>query len=417
MKHITIAIIAISLLATPWILQNSPEFVAHIDNAYQYVEENLATVFLVHKPVTINDLQNRYNAPPKNQIKVLIVPGHEPNYGGTEYRDLKEREFNTTLANYLSGFLKSNGRYEVVITRNNNEWSPIFSDYFKNNWDEIVTFFKISKEETLSFVNVKKTNSLVTKSLHNKAPVNVAYRLYGINKWGNDNSVDIAVHIHFNDYPRKDTSKPGKYSGFAIYVPQNTYLNSTTTRAVANSVYKRLSKYNPISNFPPEDSGVVESLDLIAIGAYNTSDVASMLIEYGYIYEPQFTSKDVRESTLKDLAFQTYLGIQDFFGSGNDFTLAYDTLLLPYSWDKTFGSKSTNTDAILALQSALIEDGSFPPPGKDINDCPRDGVLGLCTQTAVSTFQTRYGIKNEKGIIGEKTKSLLNTKYSIGSGN
>jgi len=29
----------------------------------------------------------------------------------------------------------------------------------------------------------------------------IALRLYGFNKWADENKVDAMVHIHFNDYP------------------------------------------------------------------------------------------------------------------------------------------------------------------------------------------------------------------------
>jgi hypothetical protein len=164
------------------------------------------------------------------------------------------------------------------------------------------------------------------------ARTDVALRLYGINKWENENNVDIAIHVHINDNPRRNPTGPGIYSGFTMYVPEKEYTNSPTTKAVAETIFKRLAKYNPVSDLPIEDNGIVEEGDLIAIGAHNTANAASMLIEYGYIYEPQFQDKTVRLETLKDMAFQTYLGLQDFFGSGNDVSFAYDTLMLPHAW-------------------------------------------------------------------------------------
>src|SRR6185436_8364106 len=121
--------------------------------------------------------------------------------------------------------------------------------------------------------------------IHNSAPPNVALRLFGINKWVNENKVDLAIHVHFNDYPRRNRSIAGEYSGFSIYVPEKQYVNSTTTLAIADSVFNRLDKYNPVSDFPKEDDGIVEEQELIAIGANDTLSAPSMLIEYGYIYE------------------------------------------------------------------------------------------------------------------------------------
>lgn len=412
MKYISVTFLSVVLITTPFILENFPKGVAYIDSVYEYVGENFAAAFL-HKTVTIADLQNRYNtASSDRKVRILIVPGHEPNFGGTAFDGLNERDINVDLSNYLKDFLINNGHYEVIVTRDKKDWNPVFSNYFKNNWDSIIEFFNNRKEDTLHAITTGSVPKPNVKIYHNPAPQNVAYRLYGINKWGNENAVDIAIHVHFNDYPRSNTSIPGKYSGFSIYVPEKNYANSTTTRVIAEAVFKRLSKYNPVSNLPSEDSGVIDEPHLIAIGAYNTSDAASMLIEYGYIYEPQIFDEKVRESTLKDLAFQTYLGLQDFFGSGNDVSFAYDTLMLPHSWSGSFDKKSANHNDVLALQSALIVDGLYPPEGKKKNDCPRTGRFGPCTQESLTAFQKRYKITGEEGVVGEKTKKVLNERYS-----
>lgn len=415
MKYISIAFIVTVLLVTPWLMQNSPRTLEYLDSAYGFIGRNFAAVIL-HDPVTVADLHTRYNnVTPEKKIRILIVPGHEPDFGGTEYRGLKERELNMQLAKELRDFLVKNGHYEVIMTRDDKKWDPIFSIYFQSNWSDIISFFKSNKEDTLHFVSSGTPVKTSAKVYHNAAPQNVAYRLYGINKWGNENDIDIAIHVHFNDYPRRNVSEAGTYSGFAIYVPERMYANSTTTRAIADTVFKRLAKYNPVSNLPNENSGVIEEPDLIAIGAYNTADAASMLIEYGYIYEPQIFDEKVRDTTLKDLAFQTYLGLQDFFGSGNDVSFAYDTLVLPHAWKNTMTSSQSNPDDVLALQTAMLIDGVYPGAGKTKNDCPRTGRLGPCTLSALNTFQKKYGIKGEEGMVGEKTKKVLNTKYSVQS--
>lgn len=163
---------------------------------------------------------------------------------------------------------------------------------------------------------------------------------------------------------------------------------------------------------PKETDGIIEEQELIAIGSYNTLDAPSMLIEYGYIYEPQFADKNVRDSTFRDLAFQTYLGIQDFFGSGNDVSLTYDTLMLPYKWENNINRNTLDKNPVLALQSALIIEGLYPPREKNKNDCPRTGKFGPCTIEALSTFQKKYGISGENEMVGEQTKKILNEKYS-----
>ena len=412
-KHLIIAILVTILLGVPWLINTYPQSMTFIDKVFYYAENNFATVFL-RESITVTELHEKYNEVPqgKSKVRILIMPGHEPNYGGAEYDDLKERDMNVELAGYLNGFFKNNSHYETVVAREGNSWNPDLQNYFDSHWDDIANFFKDNKNEMIRLVNKGTVSKITNGVVHNSAPQNIALRLYGINKWSNENKIDIAIHIHFNDYPRRDSSVPGKYSGLAIYVPERQYSNSTTTRAIADAVFKRLTKYNAISNLPKEDKGVVEEQDLIAIGSYNTSDAPSMLIEYGYIYEPQFTDQKVRESTLKDLAFQTYLGIQDFFGSGNDVSLAYDTLMLPHTWQEDLNKDTKDKGDVLALQTALLLEGVYPGVGKTKNDCPRTGKFGPCTAEAVNNFQKKYKITNEKELVGEQTKKILNNLYS-----
>lgn len=430
MKNILITIFVTCIIFTFWATYQYPKAFLYIDTAFEYVGDGLASIgggfaevgnnlaaALLHDPVTVNELHTKYASSLENKkekkVRVLIVPGHEPNYGGTNFGALFERDMNVELAKNLVEFLKNNGHYDVMIARDENNWNPALLDYFKTRWESIITFYKDNKQEMVHSVATGKITQPIATVRHNKAPIDVALRLYGINKWETENDVDIAIHIHFNDYPRGDTSVPGKYSGFAMYVPQHQYANSTTTKAVAESIFKRLSKYNAVSNLSQEDDGIIEEPDLIAIGAYNTTNSVSMLIEYGYIYEPQFTNSAVRSTSLKDLAFQTYLGVQDFFGGGNDVSLAYDTLMLPHSWKNELSSTKGTSDEVLALQSALLLDGVYPGSGKTKNDCPRTGKIGPCTLDAIGAFQKKYGIKGEENIVGEKTREKLNSKYSV----
>ncbi len=417
-KHILIALSVTSVFFTVWFAGMYPKAFEYIDLVYTSLEENISSVknniaaVLLHQPVTVAELQTKYSTP-ERKVRVLIVPGHEPNFGGTEFGNLKEREMNVELAKYLGEFLKNNDHYDVMLARDNADWSPTFTKYFKDNWESIVAFLRDNRNETLHLIEVGKVIKATDKIYHNKARSDVALRLYGINKWENENAIDIAIHIHFNDYPRKNVSSSGKYSGFTIYIPERQYANNPTTKAVADKVFLRLAKYNGVSNLPIEDDGVVEEQDLIAIGAYNTTNSASMLIEYGYIYEPQFASEDVRHRTLKDLAFQTYLGLQDFFGSGNDVSFAYDTLMLPHEWRSEMTKSNNTTEDVLALQSALLVDGVYPGEGNTKNDCPRTGRIGPCTLGAIESFQKKYDIRGERGKVGEQTRKILNDRYSV----
>ena len=412
-KYILISFISLMVFGVPWLVNNYPKSANFIDGLFTYVNESYALVFM-RNSITVNQLQDKYDSVKnaKQKIRILIAPGHEPGYGGAEYSNLKERELNVEVSKYLKDFFTRDNHYEVIITRNNNSWDSEIQKYFTDNWNEIISFTKKNKEDMIHLVNTGSIVKVVDGVKHNAAAANVALRLFGINKWVNENKIDIAIHIHFNDYPRRNASIQGDYSGFSIYVPEKQYSNSTTTKIIADAVMKRLSKYNAISNMPKENSGVTEDQDLIAIGTFNTLDAPSMLIEYGYIYETQFADVKSREMILKDLAFQTYLGVQDFFDAPDNPAIAYDTVMLPHLWKDSFDIKNFDRGDVLSLQTALTVEGFYPGEGKTKNDCPITGKFGPCTIQALSNFQKKYGINDEKGMVGNKTINILNTTYS-----
>jgi len=404
----------------PWFSVSFPNATATILEAVRTTGENIAAVILVRKPVTVEQLKSNYNMAAlegNKKVRILIVPGHEPDFGGTEYGLLKERDLNVEVAENLKNYLSQNLRYEVRMTRTKNSWIPEIAEYFKLNWTEIIEWQKANKDALKELVKIGGYTPVVQLVYHNTVNPSVGTRLHGINKWANENEMDVVVHIHFNDYPRKNTSTSGNYTGFAIYVPEGQYFNSTSTKAVANTVFKRLAKYNPVSDLRGERSGIVEEPDLIAIGSYNSVDAASMLIEYAYIYEPQLNDSRIRETYLKDIAYETYLGLQDFFdpvtlpiGMNN-----LGTMVLPYKWQNQLIGKNDLPQDVFALQTAMILDGVYPPAGLSPNECPRTGKFGACTRAALKAFQQKYDIKDEKDIVGLNTISTLNRVYSNGA--
>jgi hypothetical protein len=136
-----------------------------------------------------------------------------------------------------------------------------------------------------------------------------------------------------------------------------------------------------------------------------------MLIEYGYLYEPQFMNANLRGPVLKDLALQTYLGLEDFFNSKSKNLEQKDTVILPYTWTGALAENNMVTMDAYALQTALMVEGLYPPQGKTKNDCPRTGRIGSCTLTAIKSFQNKYNITGENGA-GQKTIEKLNQLYS-----
>lgn len=420
MRHIVIAFLLVMVLAVPWLMLH-PEQARVVYSVIGSAENYIATAILNHSPKSVVDIKAKYlsfkskDKSKNNKVRILLVPGHEPGYGGAEYANLFEREMVVDLANQLQKFIGSNDRYEVFVTRNKNSWTPTFQNYFDTNWEDIKTWIKGHREETARLSRLGEYHPVVQPVMHNAAPANIAYRLYGISKWSNENDMDIIIHIHFNDHPGHSMNTPGLYNGFAIYVPENQFSNSSSTQTLASSIFNRLRKFNAVSNFPGEKGGIVQTQDLIAVGAYNSVDAASMLIEYGYIYEPQFNNLELYDLTMKDLAFQTYLGLQDFFDDLTPIntTGAFGTLVMPYVWTSPIADAKANSKDVFSLQTAMVMDGVYPPANRTLNDCPRTGNYGNCTKTAVELFQKKRGITGEYGMVGNKTMNELNRLFSI----
>ncbi len=422
MRHIFLSIFAIVLLAIPWLMMH-PKEASVVYSIIGSAERQVAAVILNHTPKSVIEIKTKYLASNRGilknkvtkKVRILLVPGHEPSYGGAEYSSLFERDMVVDLSEDLRDFVGSNSRYEVFVARDKKEWSPVFADYFKTNWDQIIAWTKGHQQEVERLERVGEFHPAVAPVAHNKAPKDVAYRLYGISKWSNENDIDIIVHIHFNDHPGHSKNSPGKYAGFAIYIPEGEYYNSSTTKTLAEAVYGRMKKYNPVSDFSGEKAGIIETQDLIAVGAYNSLNAPSMLIEYGYIYEPQFNDPALYDISIRDLAFQTYLGLQDFFDDSHPSNIAGygDTLLTPYTWSSPILDNKYNSRDVYSLQTALVIDGVYPPQEKTLRDCPRTGSFGKCTKTAVELFQKKRGVVGEYGMVGEKTLLELNKSYSV----
>lgn len=349
------------------------------------------------------------------KLKVLIVPGHDRSSPGTSFGSITEEELTAEVGEELYNLLKQDPRLDVSISRTKDGYTPVFASYFENNQKVIADFVNTQKQTMNALIGQGKVQTVVNV-YHNDAPNDVAMRLYGINKWSNENGVDIAIHIHFNDYPGRPRKGEGKYSGFSIYVPERQFSNAKGSKPLAEAVQKRLSKLYAQSNLPKEYGGVIEDQELIAVGAFNTLDGAAMLIEYGYIYESQFIEPETRSLVMSDLALQTYMGVMDFLGNpAAALSIAgpHETKLLPHTWQSDLAKGAEADRDVLSLQAALAFENVYPPAGKTKNDCGLSGYFGPCTQQAVQAFQEKYGIEPALGVVGEMTKAKLNELYSI----
>lgn len=357
--------------------------------------------------VTGAELKARYNTGQK--VKILIVPGHDDQFWGTEFGDTREADVNVAIAQHLASLLASDPNLDVTLTRTQQGYTQLFKDYFATNRKAIEDFIHTQKQDTIAKLESGEITE-IDGVPHNDAHPEVAIRLYGINKWANENNVDIVLHIHINDNPDRAWTKPGKYMGFTVYIPEKQFKNAAISREIGQSLFGELSKIMNKSTYAPEMAGLVEDQELIAIGSYNTRDGTSILIEYGYIYEPQWTDVAIRELVATDMAYRTYMGLEKFFNPNKIFTNRFNTSLLPHVWKGEVKYGAKNNEDILALQAALRSQNLYPGGSKTFLDCPMTGNFGPCTKAALQSFQRKYGIP-ATGVLGPLTRGKLNALF------
>jgi len=371
----------------------------------------LSSVFFTESTST-EYLKGLYNSSNK-KIRILVVPGHDSKIEGATFKGIRESEMDALIGEQLTRFLRDNQKYEVIMTRNSEVYNETITNFISANKPRIKDFINSKKKLMDSFVGVGAVNT-VSGVYHNAVSNDRLYQLYGFNLWANDNKIDLVVNVHLNDYPRKSTRYPGEYDGLSVYVPEKQFSNAKASRAIAQDILDKLTRFYPKSNMPKEKAGVVEDQTLISLGAFNTLNGAAVLVEYGYIYEPQFTNAETRAGVIKDLAYQTYLGITNFFDPQKALAVEKTngkSALLPYSWNKslTFGMDGLD---IFSLQAALVIEGFYPPSSLTQNDCPMTGKFKDCTSLAIKSFQQKYGI-SQTGSVGPQTLLKINELYSV----
>ncbi|MEK7588665.1 MAG: N-acetylmuramoyl-L-alanine amidase [Patescibacteria group bacterium] len=276
-----------------------------------------ATIFLIFSvffvlPISI-EAKTASIKPEVKKIKILIVPGHDDEVWGAQYGNFKEADMNLRVALELQKNLKKDKRFEVFITRSNGDYNKTFSDYLSKK-DEINLFKETLKKQTA--IKVEEGDFVKKEGVpHVAVNQDTSIKLYGINKWANENDIDAVIHIHFNDYPRKNKWTIGKYKGFVVYVPEIQLLNAKESIRLGEKIFSELKKKYSLSTFPEEKGGLVLDQKLIALGANGSLDqeTKSVLVEYGYIYEKKFRNTKTRRQAYVDMATLTASGIKSYF--------------------------------------------------------------------------------------------------------
>ncbi len=364
--------------------------------------------------VSADDLTSRYAEAVVggDKVRILIMPGHEPDFGGAEFKGFYEREFAVDIANRLATELRTDPNFEIFVARGNQGWNDDLTYYFDKQGKKIERFVNTHKEAMEKLEKKGRIKENEEQATHNEARSDVALRLYGISKWANENDIDLVLHLHLNDELSHETNEPGVYAGSALYVPDSIYGNAVASKAIAEPIFSRLQTTNATSTFGLETKGIVEDRDLIAVGAFNTAEMPSVLIEYGYIYEPRITGEGARAEVFADYAYQTALGVKDFFGSAG--RPRFGTKVLPYQFgtDLLATSSAPDTRGTYALQAALHDLGFYPGTEASLAVCPISGLTNQCMDAAIKAFQKSKGLE-QTGTLGVQTRTALNTVFGL----
>lgn len=366
--------------------------------------------------MSASDLREAYAqaAAGGDKVRILIMPGHEPDFGGAVFQGQYEREMAVSIAESLAAELRTDPNLEVLVARGNMGWNDDLEQYFDHQGRKIERFVDDHKEAYAKLEKRGRLAESAEQAAHNEARSDVALRLYGVSKWANENDVDLMLHLHLNDETSHAADVPGIHSGLAIYVPDSIYGNAKASMALAEPVFERLNETTATSTSGLETQGILEDRELIAIGAYNTAEMPSLLIEYGYIYEPRITGAGARKDVFADYAYQTALGVKDFFGAR--VSAPYASKALPYAFVTDVLATSTvgNPDAhgIYALQAALSHLGYYPGGESSLSVCPISGIANVCTAAALKAFQASKGLE-QTGQLGPQTRVALNSAFNL----
>jgi hypothetical protein len=125
MRYYIATLFIIVILCITWLVYTYPDQIRMTFSMIENISSQLAAVIVSHNPKTIADIQGDYNATGQSvatftttatstasisqkKVRILLVPGHQPDYGGAEYMspygDIKERDLVVELADDLQTF-------------------------------------------------------------------------------------------------------------------------------------------------------------------------------------------------------------------------------------------------------------------------------------------------------------------------
>lgn len=64
-------------------------------------------------------------------MRILVVPGHDNEYWGTEFEGVREADLNVELAEYLTNYLRQESLFQVYLLRNRQGYDEDYLAYIK----------------------------------------------------------------------------------------------------------------------------------------------------------------------------------------------------------------------------------------------------------------------------------------------
>ncbi|MFA6095093.1 MAG: peptidoglycan-binding protein [Candidatus Paceibacterota bacterium] len=337
-------------------------------------------------------------------VRILVVPGHDDVYRGAQFKDLLESDLNLNLALKITEKLSQIPGITATTSRTSLGYRGDLSQFMLATKDTVLS--RVKKQKSL-FGLLAEAGLIepLADDLHAEAGTEVAERLYSTNEWINKEGYDIVLHVHFNDYASHKSGTKGKYTGISVYYPDVQYGNGLSSKFLAKPLYSHLRKLYAQSDFPKENVGLIEDQSLIALGSNNTLNAASVLVEYGYIYESQFSNPEIRNGVFEALSTETCKGFVEFFAPARKELFIRCGSVLS-SLPKSSVKKGDLSADVFSVQRALTELGFIPARGYTQRSCTVNGKFGPCTELAVKTFQKKYKIPST-GVVGNLTIAKL----------
>ncbi len=252
-----------------------------------------------------------------DQLKILIVPGHNNQSPGAVYKSVRETDLNVSLSYKIKKLLEEENIYVLATRDENGDYARWFTQFLQSDREYIANFRDESRKKFQDQINSGAVTDFLGGVGHNYASSDASLELYAVNAYANMNSYDIVLHVHFNNEGGRKNNKIGKYAGFAVYVPESQLPNAEVSRTLGEEIKKALEEKFKVSSLPQENAGLIQSQDLIALGSNASRSGASVLIEYAYIYEAPLRASATREAFLDSLATQTFSGVMRYLKPQN----------------------------------------------------------------------------------------------------